>query len=91
MRRHERPCESRDVANDAGALYGEDHGRALIAYAPQDRERVHALLEGVPSRVLGQTGGDALVVAGRSFAVTELRAVWERAFPAWLDGGTESP
>ena len=80
-----------DVANDAGALYGEDHGRALIAYAPQDRERVHALLEGVPSRVLGQTGGDALVVAGRSFAVTELRAVWERAFPAWLDGGTESP
>ena len=52
---------------------------------------MHALLEGVPSRVLGHTGGDALVVAGRSFPVAELRAVWERAFPAWLDGGTESP
>jgi phosphoribosylformylglycinamidine synthase len=79
-----------DVANDAGALYGEDHGRALIAYRAEDRERVVGLLDGVPLRGLGNAGGSALVVAGRSFPVAELRAVWETAFPGWLDGGTEA-
>jgi phosphoribosylformylglycinamidine synthase len=77
-----------DVATGAGALYGEDHGRALIAYRPEARDRVLALLAGVPSRVIGLAAGDVLGVGARTIAVADITRAWGRAFPDWLAGAS---
>ncbi|MSP55966.1 MAG: phosphoribosylformylglycinamidine synthase subunit PurL [Myxococcales bacterium] len=77
-----------NVGGDAGALYGEDHGRALIAFAPEHAVQVRALTEGVSFRELGHTGGDVLRLADtHGYAVAELQAVWRNSFPEWLNAG----
>ncbi len=72
-----------DVGGDAGALYGEDHGRALIAYRPEARDAVRALVS-VEMRVLGATGGETLSAGGRSWPVQALRDVHGAAFASWI-------
>jgi phosphoribosylformylglycinamidine synthase subunit PurL len=58
-------------------LWGEDHGRVLVAYPPARRAEVGGL-------VLGTTGGDRLVVGPVDLPVAELVAAWSQAFPAWV-------
>ena len=62
-----------------GRLFGEDHGRVLVAYDPARRAEVGGL-------VIGQTGGDVLAVGPLSVPLAELRAVWEQALPARVGG-----
>ncbi len=75
----------------AAALFGEDHGRALVAYDPARREAVRAAADGVPFVVLGVTGGDRIVVRDPSgvradVALDAAVASWRDAFPAWVGG-----
>ncbi len=57
-----------ELATDAGTLFGEGGGQAVIACAREDVER----LAGVPLRELGVVGGDRLL----GVRVRELRAAW---------------
>jgi phosphoribosylformylglycinamidine synthase len=72
-------------------LFGEDHGRALVAFAPEAEAAVRAALEGVPMTVLGRSGGVAFCVADADGApvvqleVDALRAAWEAPLPTWLE------
>jgi phosphoribosylformylglycinamidine synthase len=69
----------------AGGLFGEDHGRAVIAYDPARADAVRVATGGVPLRVLGRTGGDTLRVGSRlSVAVAEIADAWESAFPKYV-------
>jgi phosphoribosylformylglycinamidine synthase II len=62
-----------------GRLFGEDHGRALVAYDPARRAEVGGL-------VLGQTGGDRLILGPIDLPIEALRAGWSQALPRWLEG-----
>jgi len=67
------------------ALFAESAGRAVVAVAPEDEERLLALAEehGVPASSLGTTGGDALRVAGvLDVPLEELRRAWSATLPA---------
>ncbi len=75
-----------DAELNAGALYGEDHGRAIVAFEPGNRDRVLAALMGVPYRDLGATGGDVLAVGGRELPIAAVQAAWGGAFEGWLGG-----
>ncbi len=59
------------------ALFGEDHGRVLVAYPPERRAEVGGV-------VLGTTGGDRLRLGPIDVAVSELVQTWGGAFPAWV-------
>lgn len=61
------------------ALFGEDHGRVIVAYPPERRAEVGG-------RVLGRTGGDRLVLGPIDVPVEALRRAWGESFPAWVDG-----
>lgn len=61
------------------ALFGEDSGRVIVAYPPERRAEVGGL-------VLGQTGGDRLVLGPIDLDVSSLATAWGGAFPAWVNG-----
>ncbi|ABC21512.1 phosphoribosylformylglycinamidine synthase subunit PurL [Rhodospirillum rubrum] len=74
---------------DNGRLFGEDQGRYLLTVAEGDRDAVVAAAEaaGVPLRVVGTTGGDALVVNGFvGPSVAALRKVHEEWLPTYMAG-----
>ncbi len=75
-----------DVDKTDTALFGEDHGRALVAYDPAREAEVLAACAGVPTRRLGLTGGDRLVAGDIDLAVAALREAWGESFPRWVDG-----
>jgi len=75
-----------DVATSDAALFGEDHGRAIIAYDLAREAEVLAACAGLPVRVLGATGGERLEVADISVTVAALREAWGESFPRWVDG-----
>jgi phosphoribosylformylglycinamidine synthase len=69
--------------------FGEDQGRYLITVVPGEADRVaeHARAAGVPIRVLGVTGGDALTLrAERPILVSQLRESFESWLPAYMAG-----
>jgi phosphoribosylformylglycinamidine synthase subunit PurL len=72
-------------------LFGESQGRALVACAPKDLERVLRSAEraGVPAAEIGEVGGADLTITcgGERFAapVEELRRTWETALPRALE------
>jgi len=70
----------------AGRLFGEDHGRVVIAYAPEQRAAVKAAIGAVSLRILGRTGGDRLVVGPVDVAVSALEDAWKQALPAYMNG-----
>lgn len=70
---------------DAGELFGEDQGRYVLAISSDKLTEVEARAKaaGVPARVIGTVGGDALTgLAGGAISVERLRTVNE----AWLPG-----
>jgi len=71
------------------ALFAESTGRVVVTAAPADVEALRALAaeHGVQVGDLGETGGDALVVADASGALfdlplLELRSAWMATLPA---------
>jgi phosphoribosylformylglycinamidine (FGAM) synthase-like enzyme len=58
-------------------LFGEDHGRVLVAYRPEHRAKVGGL-------VLGRTGGDRLRLGPIDLGVDAMRDAWLRTFESWL-------
>ena len=63
-------------------LFGEDHGRAIVAYPTARRAEVQAC--GVPVHILGVAGGERLQLGSIDVACAELRRNFEDTFPAWL-------
>ena len=76
---------------DPAQLFGEDHGRALVAFAPEAEAAVRAALGSVPMTVLGRSGGtsfritDATRTPVEHVEVDALRAAWETPLPSWLE------
>jgi phosphoribosylformylglycinamidine synthase len=58
------------------ALFGEDHGRVLVAYAPEHREQVGG-------EVLGTTGGSVLKIGPVQVEVSALIEAWRPTFEEW--------
>jgi phosphoribosylformylglycinamidine synthase len=66
-------------------LFGEDQARYLLATADADSLLSAAQAAGVPARIVGQAGGDALAVTGLfSVSLTELRQAHEGWMPAFM-------
>jgi phosphoribosylformylglycinamidine synthase len=72
----------------AGRLFGEDHGRVVIAYAPDRAGEVDALLDGKVTRThVGRTEGDRLVLDDvLDVAVADLHRAWSTALPDYAAG-----
>jgi phosphoribosylformylglycinamidine synthase len=69
--------------------FGEDQGRYVVTVRPDDADAVieRARAAGVPARVLGSTGGEALALAGeRPIPVAKLREAFEGWLPAYMAG-----
>ena len=72
----------------AAALFGEAPSRAIVAVPSH---RVAAALavareEGAPACVIGETGGERLVIEGAiDLPVAQLEAIWESAIPAAMN------
>ncbi|MBI3911985.1 MAG: phosphoribosylformylglycinamidine synthase subunit PurL [Armatimonadetes bacterium] len=69
---------------NAAALFGEAPSRILIAVEPDQEAAVIAALaeEGAPFALLGEVGGDRLVIEGAlDLSVAELETTWESIIP----------
>jgi phosphoribosylformylglycinamidine synthase subunit PurL len=67
--------------------FGEDQARYVFAAAPDQVDAVHkaAAIARVPVRLLGRTGGDAIVVAGEApLPFTALKAAYEGWLPRFM-------
>jgi phosphoribosylformylglycinamidine synthase len=72
-----------------GFWFGEDQGRYAVTLRADQADAVveRARAAGVPARVLGSTGGDALALPGeRPIAVAKLRGAFEAWLPAYMAG-----
>ena len=70
----------------AARLFGEDHGRALIAYAPERHDAVLDGINGVPLALIGRTGGERLALDGAlDVSLAQLHELWSRALPRFAD------
>ena len=70
--------------------FGEDQARYVVAAAPEKADAIHkaAAVAGVPVRVLGQVGGDALTLDGEApLPLAWLRAAHEAWLPHFMDHG----
>jgi phosphoribosylformylglycinamidine synthase II len=71
----------------AAWFFGEDQGRYLLAAAPEDSDRlvVMALDAGVPLKVVGEAGGEALRLGTAAVPLAALRDAHARGLPRFLD------
>ena len=67
-------------------LFGEDQGRYLVTATPAEAEAMigHAAEAGLPCRLIGITGGDALLLGETSVPLTALRDAHEDWLPAYM-------
>ncbi len=71
------------------AWFGEDQGRYVLAAAPKVAEQIaeRARLLGLPARIIGKVGGDALTLKGETaLPLDELRKVHEGWLPELMGG-----
>jgi len=69
--------------------FGEDQGRYIVEAKPDVAEEIieRARLLALPARILGRTGGDALVLRGEpAVPLTALRSAHERWLPGYMAG-----
>jgi phosphoribosylformylglycinamidine synthase len=69
--------------------FGEDQGRYVVAAAPDEVPRIlrEASKAGIPARVVGKAGGDALKLAGEApLSLQALRSAHDRWLPRYMDG-----
>ncbi len=72
----------------AAFLFGEDQARYVLATAAPDQVLAAAAAATVPALRLGETGGDALTVAGAgAISVSELRRINEAWLPSYMAAG----
>ena len=67
--------------------FGEDQGRYVVAAAPDQAEEIaeRARLLGLPARIIGRTGGDALVLKGEApLLLDDLRRTHEAWLPRYM-------
>ena len=72
-----------------GFCFGEDQGRYLVTLAKPKAESLvsAARAAGVPAGILGETGGNALTLAGgNTISLSKLRAAHEGFLPALMNG-----
>jgi phosphoribosylformylglycinamidine synthase len=63
-------------------LFGESHGRAIIAFEPSKLAQVQGLIGQVPMTLLGLSGGDRVVVEGLvDLPISELDQAWRNTLP----------
>ena len=66
-------------------LFGESHGRAIIAFEPSKLAQVQALIGDVPLTLLGMSGGDRVVIDGLvDLPISELDQAWRNTLPEFL-------
>jgi phosphoribosylformylglycinamidine synthase len=76
-----------DPGNSCGWWFGEDQGRYLLAAGADHAREVLAAADaaGVLARVVGRTGGDALILGPeRAISLGELRTIHESWLPAYM-------
>jgi len=79
------------VAIDPAELFVESPSRVVLAVAPANLKPVHErhVRCGVAAALLGEAGGDRLVVDGViDFALTDAQDAWRAQLPAALGAGT---
>jgi phosphoribosylformylglycinamidine synthase len=75
------------VEGDHGFWFGEDQARYVLAVADGTACVAAAAAAGVPARVIGNSRGEALVVAGAgSISVGSLAAAHEATLPGLMEG-----
>ncbi|MES2270914.1 MAG: phosphoribosylformylglycinamidine synthase subunit PurL [Pseudomonadota bacterium] len=67
---------------DHFTAFGEDQARYVVTSSVADSIQA----AGIPMTRIGTTGGDALVLHGKSIAIADLRDAHEGFFPALMDG-----
>ncbi len=79
-------CALLGPETDAGYWFGEDQARYVVTV--KDADAFMSKLEdaGIPSLLIGQTGGDALRLGAASRTVAELKALHEDFLPAYMAG-----
>ncbi len=76
------------LADALAGLFGEDQARYLLAIQDPAGVLERASAAGVPAQLIGETGGSALTVEGRSsISLGELGDLHEGWMPAWIAGG----
>jgi phosphoribosylformylglycinamidine synthase len=69
--------------------FGEDQGRYVLAVEPRIAEEVveRARLLALPARIVGRTGGDAILLKGEpALSLADLRRIHERWLPQYMGG-----
>ncbi len=67
---------------DHFTAFGEDQARYVVTSSVADSIQA----AGIPMTRIGTTGGDALVLHGKSIAIADLRSAHEGFFPSMMDG-----
>jgi phosphoribosylformylglycinamidine synthase II len=78
-----------DGLQPAASLFSETQSRIVVTVAPGDTDALTDLLlaHDVPYSVIGEVGGDSLVIEDKSdLTVAELRAAWEPTLAALVRG-----
>ncbi len=82
-----------DTIRPDSLLFGESTGRVIVSSADPEALLARAAERGVPAAVIGETGGDRLVLgpgdgpAWIDAPLTRLRDLWARALPRRLEDG----
>ena len=74
------------IASDYARAFGEDQGRYLLTATPELTERIltKAPEMGVVATVIGETGGDSVVIENASVRLSELREIHEGVLPRYI-------
>ncbi len=77
-----------DIAPDIARAFGEDQGRYIVTATAEMAERIltSAPEKGVTAIVVGETGGDSLVIGDSKVSVEELKAINEKTLPDYMAG-----
>ncbi|MBX3102789.1 MAG: phosphoribosylformylglycinamidine synthase subunit PurL [Bacteroidetes bacterium] len=67
-------------------LFGEAGGRVVVSYMPEQEAAIRAACGDLPFTVIGETGGDALVMDGRTLIpLAEARDLYNHAIGRYMD------
>jgi phosphoribosylformylglycinamidine synthase len=76
-----------DIAPDLARAFGEDQGRYIITATHEMAERIikNAPEKGISAMVIGETGGEDLMIGDRHAAVAELKKINEHTLPSFMN------
>ena len=73
-------------------LFGESASRIVLSASPEDAARIQRLAadEGAPVCVLGEAGGDELIISAEggtpvALKVAEMEQIWRDAIPSLME------